>query len=100
MTIIPRWVYWFKGRVSLQYLPGPCVDDCTAPGVAYEATTHWIKRLEFDAPPWLVRQYLGSCGAYEAWELCDHQANLRRLLWLWAFECKDAGGPVCMYLGY
>ena len=93
------WSYWFDGRVSVHYLPGPCVDDCTRPGPADDAVEHWIKRLEFEAPPWLLRQYLKGCGAYDSAELSDHQANLRRLLWLWAFECKDAGGSVCMYLG-
>ena len=93
------WAHWFNGRVSVHYLPGPCVEDCTRPGRADDAVEYWVKRLKFEAPPWLLRQYLKECGAYDSTELCDHQANLGRLLWLWANDCKEEGAPVCMYLG-
>ena len=95
-----HWDYWFEGKWSRHYLPWPCVEDCTRPGPADFAVEYWMKRLEFEAPPWLLRQYLKSFGVYDSTELCNHQANLGRLLWLWAHECKDAGGLVCMYLGH
>ena len=94
------WAHWFNGRVSVRYLPGPCVEDCTRPGPADDAVEHWVKRLEFEAPPWLLREYLGSFGVYDSAELCNHQANLGRLLWIWAHECNDAGDSVQMYLGH
>ena len=95
----PPWAHWFNGKVSVHYLPGPCVEDCTRPGPADDAVERWVKQLQLEAPPWLLRQYLKGFGAYDSTELCDHQSNLGRLLWLWAFECKDAGGPTCIYLG-
>ena len=94
------WAYWFDGRVSVHYLPGPCVEDCTQSGPADDAVEYWVKRLQFDAPPWLLRQYLDGLGAYYPAELCDHQVNLQRLLWIWAHECKDEGDSVHMYLGH
>jgi hypothetical protein len=95
--IKPLWSEWFDGRCSIAALPYYCIQDCTRSGPADNAVEYWVKHLNLEAPPWLLRQYLKGCGAYNSAELCDHQANLRRLLWLWAFGCKE--GDKFMYLG-
>lgn len=87
---------WFSGRQSIRNLPADCVADCTRSGSADDAVEYWVKRLNFQAPAWYLRDYLKGFGAYDSAELCDHQANLKRLLWLWAFDCVE--GSFCMYL--
>ena len=32
-------------------------------------------------------------GAWTAADLCDHQVNRRRLLWIWACNCRE-GDPL------
>ena len=64
--------------------------DCSAPGQdAMEACDYWIERLYFDAPPWLLREHLAGFGCWSKADLCDHQANLRRLMWTWACDCRE-----------
>jgi hypothetical protein len=54
-----------------------------------EAVEFWVDRLEFDGPAWMIRRHLKGYGAWSAAELCDHQANRRRLLWIWACNCRE-----------
>lgn len=82
--------------MSIKTLPADCVQDCTRSGPSDDAVEYWVKRLNLQAPPWLLRDYLKGCGAYDSAELCDHKANLRRLLWLWAFDCVE--GSTSIYL--
>jgi hypothetical protein len=93
------WAGWFKGRTAIRDLPGDCIEDCSAPEVdASETVDLWVKMLQFEAPPWLLREFLRGTGAYEPSQLCDHQANLRRLLWIWANDCRANGPDNTMYL--
>ena len=87
--ITTPWAKWFDGRCSIASLPDDCIADCTAPGPADDAVAAWVNWLDFEAPPWLLRGYLKGYGAWSAAELCDHQANLQRLLWVWANDCRD-----------
>lgn len=91
------WMNWFSGRESIENLPADCVSDCTGSGSVDDAVEYWVERLKFEAPPWYLREYLKGYGAWDSAELCDHQANLRRLLWLWACNCAE--GENFMYLG-
>ena len=93
------WEDWFDGRRSIQYLPAECIAECSAPEAdASKAVDYWVKKLSFEAPPWLVREYLRGSGAYEPSQLADHQANLRRLLWDWACDCREGGIEISLYL--
>lgn len=88
---LPAWRHWFSGRSAISNLPQPCVMDCSAPGQDVgEACSYWVKRLHLEAPPWLLREHLQQYGCWDQAELCDHQANLRRLLWVWACDCREA----------
>jgi hypothetical protein len=61
---------------------------------------YWVSRLNLEAPPWLLREHLRGYGAWDAAELCDHRANLQRLLWIWACDCKENQDPNFLpYLG-
>ena len=84
------WLHWFDGRWSIAELPADCVEDCSGSGSADDAVEYWVKRLDFEAPPWLLRDHLKGYGAWDLAELCDHQANLKRLLWLWACDCSES----------
>jgi hypothetical protein len=93
------WANWFDGRMAIRSLPPECVAECSAPEAdASEAVDHWVRKLRFKAPPWLVREYLRGGGGYEPSQLVDHQANLRRLLWSWACDCRESGVSVSLYL--
>ncbi len=80
---------WFDGRQAIQSLPEDCINDCSASGSVDNAVDYWIDKINFQAPAWLVREHLSGYGAWDKSELCDHNSNLRRLLWLWACECSE-----------
>lgn len=87
------WSLWFSGRSAVSRLPQEAIDDCSAQGAVDEAVAYWVDRLQLEAPPWLLREHLRGYGAWDAAELCDHRANLQRLLWLWACDCRESGDP-------
>jgi hypothetical protein len=80
---------WFRDRWGQCELPPACIRDCSAPGPADAAVEHWVERLQFDGPAWLIRRHLRGYGAWTTADLCDHQANRRRLLWIWACNCRE-----------
>jgi len=92
---------WFHGRHSIRQLPQECVCDCAAPGrPADEYVARWVDRLQFDGPAWLFRQYLSGFGAWSAAELCDHNENRKRVLWIWACSVRETPGERdYLYLG-
>jgi hypothetical protein len=94
---------WFDGPWAKQQPPADCVRDCSSQGRVDETVDYWAKKLNLTAPPWLLRRYLKGFGAWEPDELCNHDQNLRRLLWIWCCDIKEAaagGGEPCpMYLG-
>ena len=99
MTLKP-WRLWFQGRQAISRLPQECIADCSAQGSVDESVAYWVDRLNLEAPPWLLREHLKAYGAWDRAELCDHKANLRRLLWTWACDCKEYGDPNwTVYLG-
>jgi len=95
----PPWSEWFDGRTAIRDLPADCIKDCSArESDVSEAVGHWVKKLQLEAPPWLLREHLRGTGAWEPSELCDHQENLRRLLWIWACDCRESGLNLPIYL--
>jgi hypothetical protein len=92
--------FWFDGRHSRRQLPIECVCDCAGQGRRDEPVDAWVRRLEFDGPAWLIREHLRGYGAWGRSELCDHQQNLRRLLWIWASNAwEDPDHSSYLYLG-
>jgi hypothetical protein len=82
---------------SVQLLPPDCVADCSAQGSVDEAVDYWVGKLGFEAPAWLLRRYLKRYGIWDRRELCDHQQNLRRLLWDWCGSIADgAESLICL----
>ena len=81
--------HWFKGAWAQCELPPVCIRDCSSSGAVDEAVEFWVNRLDFEGPPWLMRRHLRGYGAWTAADLCDHQANRRRLLWIWACNCRE-----------
>jgi len=84
--------HWFEGRDSRRQLPAECIADCSGQGRADENVAYWLERLEFDGPAWLFREYLSGFGAWESAELCNHEDNRARVLWLWACDCAENPG--------
>lgn len=94
------WHLWFNGRAAISRLPQECIDDCSSPGPVDSAVAYWVDRLNIEAPAWLLREHLKQYGAWDTWELCDHRANLHRLLWIWASDCRENNDPDYLpYLG-
>lgn len=91
---------WFDGRDSLRQLPLECIADCSAQGSVDDAVAFWLERLNFDGPAWLFREYLQKFGCWDASQLCDHQENRARVLWIWACNCAEEPGEYdYLYLG-
>ena len=80
---------WFMEAWAQCELPPACIRDCSSSGAVDDAVEFWVRRLDFDGPPWLMRRHLKGYGAWTAADLCDHQANRRRLLWIWACNYRD-----------
>ena len=95
---LPAWRHWVNNRAATSRLPPEAIDDCSAQGPVDEACAYWAKRLNLEAPPWLLREHLKGYGAWDTADLCDHRANLERLLWTWACDCKENEDP--NYLPY
>lgn len=74
---------WFNGREMIGTIPPDAVAECTTGGVdASGPVDDWVRSLEFDAPVTETREYLAGYGAWDAAELADHDANVRRLFWI------------------
>lgn len=85
--------HWFHGACCHGDLPPEAIADCSGPGPVEDAVDFWVERLQFDGPAWLIRRHLRGYGAWSPADLCDHQANRRRLLWIWACHCRE-GEPL------
>jgi hypothetical protein len=91
---------WFHGRDSLRQLPLECIGDCSGSGDRDADVSAWVDRLSFDGPAWMFREYLRQFGAWDSAELCDHNANRKRVLWTWACACAESPGTYdYLYLG-
>jgi hypothetical protein len=91
---------WFHGRDSLRQLPLECIGDCSGSGDRDDDVNAWVDRLDFDGPAWLFREYLRGFGVWSAADLCDHNENRKRVLWIWAYNCAESPGTYdYLYLG-
>ena len=91
---------WFDGRNARRQLPLECICDCSGSGDRDDDVGAWVDRLEFDGPAWLFREYLKGFGAWDAADLCDHDENKKRVLWIWACNCAEEPGAYdFLYLG-
>jgi hypothetical protein len=90
---------WFHDRDAIKSPPAECVADCSAQGSVDDAVEYWVSELVFDGPAWLIREHLRGYGAWDRRELCDHQQNLRRLLWIWCCDIAENGDDL-LYLMY
>ena len=92
---------WFHGRLAVKQLPSECIADCSGAGDVTESVDYWVDRLRFDGPSWYFRQYLREQGAWSSADLCDHNANRKRVLWLWACYARQQPdlSPAYLYLG-
>jgi hypothetical protein len=99
-TMYRPWSLWFSGRSAISRLPQECIDDCSAQGSVDDAVAYWVKRLNLDAPSWLLREHLKQYGCWDRAQLCNHKDNLQRLLWIWASDCSENNDPDFLpYLG-
>jgi hypothetical protein len=85
----PYFAEWFNGRDCIKSLPADCIKDCSATGDVSQAVDYWVIKLNLEAPSWLLREHLSGYGAWDRPELCDHGMNLRRLLFVWACDCRE-----------
>jgi len=87
--VAPYFSEWFNGRDCVKSLPADCIAECSAQGKVDDAVKYWLKELNLEAPAWFLREHLSGYGAWDKAELCNHRANLERLLRLWARDCKE-----------
>lgn len=88
---------WFNDRMAIAEPPADCVADCSSQGSVDEAVEYWVEELAFEGPAWLIREHLSGYEAWDDRQLCDHQENLRRLLWLWCCSIRESGDSL-LYL--
>lgn len=89
---------WFHGRNALRQLPLEAICDCSRD--RDDDVNAWIDRLNFDGPSWLFREYLKGFGVWDSADLCDHNENRKRVLWIWACNCRENPGDYdYLYLG-
>jgi len=92
---------WFEDRQMVQDLPQECIDDMKGPGAKDDAVAYWVEELDFDGPAWLIREHLKGYGAWDKAQLCNHQDNLQRLLWIHASDlAENPGDDLPLYLAY
>lgn len=80
---------WFEDRQAVKAPPLQAVLDCSGPGPADDAVAHWVSKLNFDGPAWLIREHLQGYGAWDTSQLCDHPENVRRLFWVWCCDIAE-----------
>jgi hypothetical protein len=91
---------WFDGRNARRQLPLECICDCSGAGDRDDDVGRWVDRLGFDGPGWLFRDYLKGFGCWDASDLCDHEENKKRVLWIWACNAReDPEAYGFLYLG-
>jgi hypothetical protein len=91
---------WFDGRNARRQLPLECIADCSGAGDRDDDVGRWVDRLDFDGPAWLFRDYLKGFGCWDAADLCDHDENKKRVLWIWACNAwEDPEAYGFLYLG-
>lgn len=88
-----RW--WTCGSGTIELLlngqeiaacshPGPCDTD-----VEHAVREHYLAEQLAQLNPDNVRRFLREIGAWDSRELLDHQANLRRLVWIAANDLSE-----------
>ena len=83
----------FGNWSSTRQLPPEVICDCSGQGDQTESVRFWVDRLNFNGPAFAFRAYLKRFGTWDAADLCDHEQNRMRVLWLWA--CDAAENPGC-----
>ena len=88
---------YFKGDdvvISADELSAPLRDAllaCGQPGEATPAVDYVLETFEIDGNPKDCANYLKPFGAWDDADLKDHQANLRRLVWLTGCSLAEQG---------
>jgi hypothetical protein len=70
-------------------LPDEAVTDCSHQGACDEDVAHWAGKLSLELNPDILRKELEQSGAWDDDELADHEANIRRIIWIAANNIKD-----------
>jgi hypothetical protein len=72
-------------------LPKECVADCSHAGECDNDVAYWSDKLQCDIhiDANLIRDELKGYGAWDADELADDDANLRRIIWIGACIIRE-----------
>lgn len=65
--------------------------DCARPGPADAAVAHVMKSYAITGNEADCAAYLKQYGAWEAYELANHETNLGRLVWLTGIGLSETG---------
>lgn len=85
-------IQWFDEHGNyIGRLPDECVADCSGSGSVDESVEYWVRKLDFDVPEPQAFQWLKDYGAWDDDERRDHDANVRRVLWLACCDIKETG---------
>lgn len=96
-TLRPRALYWASFNHFELRLPGEAVTDCSHSGQCDEGVAHWAPRITRPAQCTVeaLRAELKECGAWDAAELSDDEANWHRIVWIAANNIAEDDAPDC-----
>lgn len=83
---------WMLTRADLTEAEYSALVACAQPGIdAAPAVDRFIDANEVSGNADTCRAYLFHYGAWDTDELSDHDANLRRLVWIVAGDIRECG---------
>ena len=103
-SLNPSALYWASFNRFEMRLSGECVEACSHSGACDDDVAHWAPivraQVETDAftnrpTPNKIRAELKECGAWDADELADDEANWRRIVWIAAGNIAEEDTPDC-----
>ena len=72
-------------------IPIEALEDCHHQGQCDGDVKFWVKKLNFDFPFELGKNWLREYGAWDDKELNNHEENKHRILWLLSGNFQDDG---------
>lgn len=95
----PSALYWASFNRFEMRLSGECISDIARSGPADAPVAYHVNRADsvawHNATPDAIRAELKECGAWDAEELADDEANRRRILWVAAWNVAEEETPCC-----
>tara|TARA_R110002020_G_scaffold367847_1_gene579754 strand:+ start:848 stop:1135 length:288 start_codon:yes stop_codon:yes gene_type:complete len=81
--------FYENGEYIENSIPVEALQDCYHQGCCDEDVSFWVKKLDFDFPVDMGKNWLKEFGAWNEKQLSDHGENKHRILWLLSGNFQD-----------